>query len=136
MDCDPKRPADTSATDEQKQKAYAQALAVRDFLRNLGFPEPVFADSGNGYHLLYLLDEPNDEATETLIRNLLAGLSAKFSDDGSNLDAGNFECNRVCKLYSTWARKGRTRHYGGVLRYSRSPPATYRYLLRTEHEKR
>jgi hypothetical protein len=106
VDCDPKRPADTSATDEQKQKAHTQALAVREFLRNLGFPEPVFADSGNGYHLLYSIDEPNDEATETLIRNLLAGLSAKFSDEGSNLDAGNFECNRVCKLYSTWARKG------------------------------
>jgi hypothetical protein len=75
VDCDPKRPTDTSATDEQKKKAYAQALAVREFLRNLGFPEPVFADSGNGYHLLYLLDEPNDEATETLIRNLLAGLA-------------------------------------------------------------
>jgi hypothetical protein len=106
VDCDPKRPADTSATDDQKNKAHVQAVAVREFLRNLGFPEPVFADSGNGYHLLYLLDEPNDEATETLIKNFLAGLSAKFSDEGSNLDAGNFECNRVCKLYSTYARKG------------------------------
>ena len=106
VDCDPRREPDTSSTDPQKAAAYRQATAIREFLRSLGFPDPVLADSGNGYHLLYGIDEPNDEATETLIRNLLAGLSAKFSDDECNVDTGNFEANRVCKLYSTWARKG------------------------------
>lgn len=107
VDCDPRREADTSSTDAQKAAAHRQALAIRELLRNLGFPEPVLADSGNGFHLLYSIDEPNDEATENLIRNLLAGLSAKFSDEDCNVDTGNFEANRVCKLYSTWARKGK-----------------------------
>ena len=106
VDCDPRREADTSSTDAQKATAHRQALAIREFLHNLGFPDPILADSGNGYHLLYSIDEPNDEATETLVRNLLAGLSAKFSDDESMVDAGNFESNRLCKLYGTFARKG------------------------------
>jgi phage/plasmid-associated DNA primase len=106
VDADPKRGADTSSTDEQKAAALRQIHDVRDFLRNLGFPDPVLSDSGNGYHLLYRLNEPNDEATETLIRNFLAGLAAKFSNEESTIDAGNFEVNRVCKLYGSWARKG------------------------------
>lgn len=100
VDCDPRREADTSSTDTQKGAAHRQALAIREFLRNLGFPEPVLADSGNGYHLLYSIDEPNDEATETLIRNLLAGLAAKFSDDDCNVDTGNFEANRVQVVFN------------------------------------
>lgn len=107
VDCDPRRESDTSSTDGQKATAYRQATAIREFLRNLGFPDPVLADSGNGYHLLYSINEPNDETTETLIRNLLAGLAAKFSDDESAVDAGNFESNRACKLYGTFARKGK-----------------------------
>jgi hypothetical protein len=38
VDCDPKRPADTAATDTQKAAAKVQVLAIRDFLRNFGFP--------------------------------------------------------------------------------------------------
>jgi hypothetical protein len=106
IDCDPKRPANTSATDTQKAAAHTQATAIRDFLDSMGFPEPIFADSGNGFHLLYRIDEPNDEATETLIRDLLSGLNSKFSNETSSVDAGNFEANRVCKLYGTFARKG------------------------------
>ncbi len=106
VDCDPKRPADTASTDLQKAAAKVQVLAIRDFLRNLGFPEPILCDSGNGFHLLYALNEPNDEATENLIKNFLAGLSVKFSNEDSQVDAGNYDANRVCKLYGTVARKG------------------------------
>ena len=106
VDCDPKRKADTSSTEAQKAAALSQVRTIREFLRNLGFPDPILADSGNGYHLLYAIAEPNDEGTETLIRNFLAGLAAKFSNDESHVDAGNFEANRITKLYGTVARKG------------------------------
>ena len=124
VDCDPRREADTSSTDAQKAAAQRQALAIREFLRNLGFPEPVLADSGNGYHLLHSIDEPNDEATETLIRNFLAGSAAKFSDEDSNVDTGNFEANRACKLYSTWARRATTLLSGGGLEFWKCRPVT------------
>jgi hypothetical protein len=106
IDCDPKRKADTASTDAQKAAAKAQAFEIRDYLHNLGFPEPIFADSGNGYHLLYALNEPNDEATETLLKDFLAGLSVKFTNDESQVDVGNYDCNRVVKLYGSVARKG------------------------------
>src|SRR5437868_1199748 len=86
VDCDPRREPDTASTSEQKAAAFRQITAIREFLRNLVFSEPILADSGNGYHLLYSIDEANDEATETLIRNFLAGLSARFSDDQSTVD--------------------------------------------------
>src|SRR5215831_19582840 len=41
VDCDPKRSPDTAATEMQKAAAKVQVLAIRDFLRNLGFPEPI-----------------------------------------------------------------------------------------------
>lgn len=106
VDCDPKRKADTASTDEQKAAAKLQVLAIREYLCNLGFPKPVFADSANGYHLVYALNEPNDEATKVLIKNFLAGLSVKFTNGESAVDAGNFEANRLCKLYGSVARKG------------------------------
>ena len=106
VDCDPKRPADTASTDKQKATAKVQVLAIRDFLRKLGFPEPILCDSGNGFHLLYAVNEPNDEETETLIKNFLSGLSVKFSNEDSQVDTGNFDANRICKLYGTVARKG------------------------------
>src|ERR1700687_2942992 len=106
VDCDPVREANTSSTDQQQAAALSQVLSVRKFLRNLGSPEPILADSSNGYHLLYAIAEPNDEATETLIKNFLAGLSAKFSNDESEVDVGNFESNRITKLYGAMSRKG------------------------------
>src|SRR5262249_21309443 len=53
VDVDPERPTNTSATDAEKALARAKALAVRDHLRALGWPEPLLCDSGNGFHLLY-----------------------------------------------------------------------------------
>jgi hypothetical protein len=106
VDCDPKRKADTASTDVQKAAAKAQVLAIRDFLRDLGFPEPILCDSGNGYHAVYAIDEPNDAATETLLKDFLAGLAGRFSNEESTVDAGNYDANRPCKLYGTVARKG------------------------------
>jgi hypothetical protein len=52
IDCDPVRPAQISATDEEKKAAKQLASQVRNHLRSLGWPEPVVCDSGNGYHLM------------------------------------------------------------------------------------
>src|SRR5256885_884035 len=52
IDYDPTRPADTSATDEEKAKAFALAAEVLAFVHAKGFPDPIEADSGNGAHHL------------------------------------------------------------------------------------
>jgi hypothetical protein len=59
VDVDPVRPADVSASNEEKRAAYLPTKAVRDFLRTQGWPRPIIADSGNGFHLLYRVNLPN-----------------------------------------------------------------------------
>jgi hypothetical protein len=48
IDLDPKRKAGTSSTEAEHQAAFAMAERIRDFLTELGWPEPIMADSGNG----------------------------------------------------------------------------------------
>lgn len=65
----------------------------------------MLCDSGNGYHLLFALELPNDQASEDLIRGVLLALAAKFDTPETHIDTGNFEANRLCKLPGTFARK-------------------------------
>ncbi len=102
IDCDPPRPAKSNSTAEEKQAAREQAQRIREWLRSHSWPEPVLADSGNGWHLLYRVDLPNDEASKSLVQRFLSTLKQRFP----MTDAGNFDAPRLAKLYGTWARKG------------------------------
>jgi P4 family phage/plasmid primase-like protien len=102
IDLDPPRPPGTNASDAEKQAAHEQAKQVQEWLRSKGWPEPVLADSGNGWHLLYRINLPNDAATAELLKGLLKRLKQLFP----LVDAGNYDAPRICKLYGTWARKG------------------------------
>jgi hypothetical protein len=54
------------------------ALASRDALRARGWPEPILCDSGNGYHLIYAVDLPNDAEIRGLIKAFLVALAGMF----------------------------------------------------------
>jgi len=51
IDLDPVRPSRVSSTRDEKRAALLRAREVRDCLTDLGWPEPLFGDSGNGAHL-------------------------------------------------------------------------------------
>jgi P4 family phage/plasmid primase-like protien len=102
IDLDPPRPPATNATDAEKRAAREQAEQVREWLCSKGWPAPALADSGNGWHLLYHVDLPNDAASTELIKGLLKRLKQLFP----LVDAGNYDPSRISKLYGTWARKG------------------------------
>lgn len=102
LDFDPPRPADTSSTDAEKKAASEEMLNCREYLTSRGWPRPLVGDSGNGWHLVYNIDLPNDDESELLVKSVLSRLKELFP----MLDAGNVEANRLCKLYGTWARKG------------------------------
>ncbi|WP_292427390.1 hypothetical protein [Methanoregula sp.] len=106
VDIDPLRPSGVSSTDEEHGLALAKADEVARWIAGLGFPEPVRADSGNGAHLLYRIDLPNDEAATALVKSCLATLDALFSDDRVSVDTANFNAARIWKLYGTVSRKG------------------------------
>jgi putative DNA primase/helicase len=104
IDADPVRPSDVSSTDPEKASARELIEKVRDELGELGWPQPVLADSGNGYHLLYRIDLPADDGG--LVKRVLTALANRFETGRVKLDQKVFNPARIVKLYGTKARKG------------------------------
>jgi len=106
VDVDPTRPANTSATDEEKRAAKAIAKEVVAHLRDQDWPDPVVGDSGNGLHLLWQVDLPNDAASTALIKSCLLALAQRFDTDQATVDRSVFNAARVVKCYGSLACKG------------------------------
>ncbi|NLA31084.1 MAG: hypothetical protein GX880_04605, partial [Methanomicrobiales archaeon] len=106
VDIDPVRPSGVSSTDAEHEAAIGAASRIAGYLAEQGFPEPIKADSGNGAHLLYQIDLPNDDTSRELVKGVLATLDALFSDDAVTIDTANHNAARIWKLYGTMSRKG------------------------------
>ena len=106
VDIDPVRPSGVSSTDAEHAAAFVMAEAVATWLSRLGFTEPVRADSGNGAHLLYRIDLPNDAASLALVKRGLSVLDACFSDPSATVDAANSNAGRIWKLMARLPGKG------------------------------
>jgi KaiC/GvpD/RAD55 family RecA-like ATPase len=106
IDCDPKRPSGISATDAECELAIERTEKIREWLMAEGTSEPIHAMSGNGAHLLVPIDLPNDDESLLLVKNVLAVLSEKFSDESVDVDQSVCNAARICRLYGTPARKG------------------------------
>lgn len=106
IDFDPVRPAGISSTQEERPAALVRAWACRTWLSAQGWPEPVFASSGNGAHLIYAIDLPNDEERAILIKACLSALSSLFSNGSVKVDTTTGNASRIFKLYGTLACKG------------------------------
>lgn len=106
VDLDPVRPSGVSSTDTEHQAAIERADRITAWLSERGFPDPVKADSGNGAHLLYRIELPNDEAATALVKSCLSVLDALFSDRLVSVDSANFNAARIWKLYGTTSKKG------------------------------
>jgi hypothetical protein len=106
VDLDPVRPSGVSSTDSEHAGALSCAERIRTWLAEQGFPDPVVADSGNGAHLLYRIDLPNDDASADLVKGCLTVLDLLFSDGTVAVDSANFNAARIWKLYGTTSKKG------------------------------
>ena len=106
VDVDPKRSAGISATDEEKGQALEVADRLVEFLRTAGWPDPVRADSGNGYHLLFRVDLQNEPASTALAQGVLNVLADRFDTPAALVDRSVFNAARIVKLYGTLAAKG------------------------------
>lgn len=107
VDCDPARASGISASDTEKAEAHAKAKEIARVLREeKGFPQPVLADSGNGWHLLYRIDEEAGEESAAKLSALLKALAARFDSKAVHVDQKVFNASRISKLYGTGARKG------------------------------
>jgi len=106
IDFDPVRPAGISSTNREHGRAISAACGVWDDLRGAGFPNPVVGDSGNGAHLLYRVDLPNDSSATDLVKGILAGVAARCAPDDISVDQTVFNAGRITKLYGTMVCKG------------------------------
>lgn len=106
IDFDAQRAVHTNATDAEKDLAAERAVAVLNHLWKLGWPQPVQVDSGNGWHLIYRIDLPNDDVHQKLVRSVLHALGSQFDDEAVTVDRRVHNADRICKLPGTWARKG------------------------------
>ena len=106
IDLDPIRPADISSTEDEHQAAQELAFRVTDELSIKGWPEPVIASSGNGAHVLYPIDLPNNVESDELCINVLRGLAATYDNDKVKIDTQLANASRILKMWGILARKG------------------------------
>jgi hypothetical protein len=107
IDIDPIRPADVSATEEEKEKAGEVAQAIQGYLvYERGWPAPVIVDSGNGWHLLFRIHLPNDKLTHQIIKDVIYHLGHKFDTQFATVDKATHDAPRISKLPGTTAMKG------------------------------
>lgn len=106
IDADPARVAKTSSTDAEHELAMERVRQILAYLTGMGAPEPCLADSGNGGHLIYATDLPNDAESTTLIKDFMAALGLMFGDEKVGIDQGVYNAGRLCTVYGTWKKKG------------------------------
>lgn len=104
VDADPVRPSGVSSSKAEKEAACKVAGTVKKKLMSMGFSEPIAADSGNGYHLLFKIHAATKD--RQVIADFLAVLDMWFSTDEVKIDTAVYNPARITKLYGTVAHKG------------------------------
>lgn len=95
-----------SATDEEKNGAEQVYKAVIQFLKQSGFNEPIIIDSGNGYHLIYPIENADVKDIRELHKQFLIILDSMFSTKQAKIDLKVFNPGRLGKLVGSPATKG------------------------------
>lgn len=106
FDLDPVRPKGQSSTADELEVAQTRALGLKAKLAALGWPAPLMAMSGNGWHVQYRTALPNTPETSEQLRAIYTGLAAEFSDDEVMFDRSVRNPSRLCTLYGSIKRKG------------------------------
>lgn len=106
VDIDPVRPAGVSATEAEMQAALMLGNHVAATLGARGWPQPRIVASGNGCHLLYPVELPNDEDSTALVRSVLSALATEFDTRALTVDTSVSNPSRIVRAPGTVARKG------------------------------
>lgn len=106
VDFDPVRATGINASASEVEYAHNTAGRVFKYLKEQGFSDPIVCRSGNGWHLQYRIDLDNSAETTETIKRFLKYLASQYTDDKVDVDEKVFNLARLCKLYSTTAKKG------------------------------
>ena len=95
------------ASDEELEAARVLADDIASYLKQGGLDDPLRVMSGNGYHLLYILDNvANSPENTQRIKDFLNDLATEFDNDIVKVDTCVFNASRITKVVGTIARKG------------------------------
>jgi hypothetical protein len=108
FDFDPIREKGQPATEGQIELARETAQRLITFL---GWGDPVQAMSGNGWHLLYEVDMPNDSETAKVLKDLYLALALRFSTGEINFDSVVRNPARIMRTYGTVNQKSGRKTY-------------------------
>jgi hypothetical protein len=106
VDVDPVRPAGISASEAERMAAQDTARAIRLYLHQLAWAEPIVVMTGNGYALLYPVKLPNDGASLGLVEGVLAHLAERFDSSAVTIDRSVANAARIGCLVGTKKVKG------------------------------
>lgn len=95
--------AEQNAADSEVVAAIELATIIRAETKGAA---PLVLCSGNGCHLLYRIDIPNDQASAELVKRALYGLAAKYNSAGAEIDVKVANASRISKLPGTYTGKG------------------------------
>ena len=95
------------ANDAEVEAARKVADAIKAFLEERGWSDPIRVMSGNDHHLYYVrADTPNDEESKRGNQQFLLTLAQRFDTDLVKVDTVVFNASRITKVLGTIARKG------------------------------
>ena len=112
LDIDTVRPdkSQSNATEAEKQASWEVTKKIMLWLHSEhSFPDPVVADSGNGWHMYYKLDSlPNTESNQRLVTDCLKAIKFQFREYAciAEVDVSTGDPEQLTKAYGTLARKG------------------------------
>ena len=123
VDIDARRMANISSTDAEKAATLNAAKTIAAMLSLMyGFPKPIITDSGNGYWLMYRIDEENSDTVRDELHTFLRILKKQYDSDKVDMDTTVYNAARISRVPGTWARKGdstpeRPHRCGGIVDY-------------------
>jgi hypothetical protein len=106
LDFDPNRSSGIASTEDEHDAAKQKAMDVRSYLQQKGFPDPLLCDSGNGFHLLYYTNIPNNPDNVALMKKFIGAIDTIFSDDRVSVDRTTYNPSRITRFYGTLNVKG------------------------------
>jgi len=107
IDIDPVRASGISSTPDEIEAARQCAVEAEKYVvKKFGVKPDLRGFSGNGFHILYRIDFPNDDAAKIEVKRFIDKVADHFPDERVKIDRGVFNAARIWKLYGTTARKG------------------------------
>lgn len=107
IDCDPIRPAGICSTDPEHKAALRLASKIKRCLQeDFGIEPVVIGDSGNGCHLIYRINLPNDPTSRQFVLDTLRAIAHHFDTQEVAVDTTTCNPSRLCRVYGTINRKG------------------------------